>query len=382
MHSNREHSTLGASYTSRWMRCPASVKNLEENPLPSSKAAADGTYTHEVAEQQLLKEFTGKLKGKKLACEADRQQRVDFYVNAVLDTSAKLADQYGEDNVEYAIEDRFGLGYLDDRLFGTNDAAVWVDMGELHIFDLKDGVGPVEAENNTQLMYYALGVIFKHQIDVNRVYLHIVQPKLDAHKTWEISSDTLIGFEHDLMKAVDYYDENPNLAVPGDTQCKWCNTATCPQRQEQLQVDAALSFPDDEELMIDIPSLTTGRLTQILKHQDAFKQLFSNIQETLQQRAMKGEDVEGYKLVRKLGNTTWLNPESIEEDLIKAGVSEDDLYAPRKVKSPTQLKKLADKKLVDKLSHRPDNGLSLVTNKSKGEPVTIGFEESITGLDN
>lgn len=380
-HGERAHSTLGASSASRWMACPASVKNLEENPLPSSAAADDGTYTHEVAEQDLRLAFGEELVEPRLKRDSARQERVDIYVNQVLDVAAELADKYGADDVEYGIEEEFAIPYIDEDCWGTNDAAVWVDMGELHVFDLKDGRGPVSAVENKQLMYYALGIIYKHQLDVNKVVLHIVQPKLDEpHSVWTINTDILTNFAHTLKNAVVEVRLNPDKVVVGEDQCRWCNTATCPERTKSMQKKAGLAFPEEGEMIIPkVGDMPTEELIKMIKYKSAFKKIFEDGEATLKQRAKSGQEIEGYKLVQSLGNTTWLDPERAEEVLTEGG--DDDIYEPRKLKSPTQMKKVIDPKLVDKLSHRPDNGVKLVKNSTKGIAVTVGFESVIEGLE-
>lgn len=65
---------------------------------------------------------------------------------------------------------------------------------KVHIIDLKLGKGvQVDAENNTQLMIYGLGMldIAEMLFDIETIELTIVQPRISHFSTWEISAEEL-----------------------------------------------------------------------------------------------------------------------------------------------------------------------------------------------
>jgi hypothetical protein len=124
-------------------------------------------------------------------------------------------------------------------------------------------------------------------------------------------------------------------------------------------------------------------LLHLSKFQGAFKQLFDDIQSELFERARKGEEIPGKKLVQRLGNTAWKDPDDIAALAEKLGVDQEEII-DRKLKSPTQVKKIkgVDKKLVDAETFRPDNGLSLVSSSASGKAITVGsFDSTIDGLE-
>ena len=57
------------------------------------------------------------------------------------------------------VEQRFNLKSVSPAAFGTNDVALSIEFGVLHIIDLKFGRRFVSPNHNKQLMYYALGII-------------------------------------------------------------------------------------------------------------------------------------------------------------------------------------------------------------------------------
>jgi len=385
-HADRGHSKLGASGASRWLACPASVRHLQENPKPGGLAASDGTKTHELSEMLLRSIFDKSGETLPSTVEPDRMERIKSYVNFCVELSTDLESRFGSEEVEHAIEARFHMEELHPLFYGTNDFALWVDWEELHVIDLKDGYGAVSAEENAQLMFYAAGIIRKYNLQVDRIFVHIYQPKLDnPHSVDELRMRDITEFERKLVDGAERaLAANPEY-VPGDKQCQWCNTAVCPARQEHLQEKAGLAFPEDDELTMDLPPVgeyTTDRLLHLQKFEGAFKQLFSDIHEELFIRAQKGEEIPDRKLVKKLGNTTWKDPDHVATLAEEWGVDQEEMFT-KKLKSPTQMKKLVkDKKLVDQESYRPDNGVALVSSSSKGVAITPGnFNQSIDGLD-
>lgn len=308
--------------------------------------------------------------------------RVKEYVNTCLGIVTDLSSRFGSDEVKHAIEAEFDMAELHPLFFGTNDFATWVDWEELHVIDLKDGFGAVSAAGNPQLMFYAAGIIRKFNLQVDRIFIHIVQPKLESHTVDELSMKDITTFESHLVEAAARVESDNPEYVPGDKQCQWCNVAVCPARQDHLQEQAGLAFPEGDEL--DLPPVnefTTDRLLHLMKFESAFKDLFDHVGEELFLRAQKGEEIPGKKLIKKLGNTAWIDPvaaaKALEEELLP-----EEMYE-QKLKSPTQMKKVKEvKKLVEKLSHRPDKGLSLVANSAKGKAVSVGnFTQEIDGLD-
>ena len=397
-HGTRGHSRVGASSASRWMACPGSVKNLKDNPMPSGAAANDGTKTHELSEAILLARLEGKVSPPTDSIEPDRLDRINYYVDKVLEIRQEVMDEldFDEelDEVQHSIETGFHLANLHKDLYGTNDAALYWN-GILHVIDLKDGRGVVEAEHNPQLMYYALGVAYALDVhlEIKEVHLHIVQPKLDGderHKRWQPTGAEMKAFVGDLIVAVRDVETKPDHCVVGKVQCTWCNTATCVKYKEEQKSQALVAFDDnDAELLDSLDGDETDRLVKLVELEDRFETIFKSARATLEQRALGGESVPGHKLIRKQGNRAWAKPEAdLITELTKAGCSEDDIVVTtRTLKSPAQVEKLVEgkpkerKAIVDKLVERADKGLHLVPNSASGEPVTLGPAFNDDGID-
>lgn len=375
-HADRGHSVLGASSAYRWMACPGSVKMLQDNPMPTSPAAADGTLTHELAELVLLDLLNGRDTLARLDdTEDDRYERAMFYAERVQDKFSEL-NMYGD--AEYAIEKSFQLP-MDDRFFGTNDAAVW-NEDELHVFDLKDGFGVVDAEGNTQLMYYALGILTDMPVKPERVFLHIIMPRHESHDVWEVTHEELNVFADQLQISADSVDINPEVYLPGE-HCKFCNKTACSAFQKDMAEQALVAFDDNGELP-DLTTVSLPKLTSILAYESRVMQFFKDAKAILTEEAKQGKDIDGFKLVRKQGNRRWLDADAVLKNARKWKLKKEDMYE-KKLKSPAQMKKLGvHQSDIDQLTERPDNGVSLVPMSSKGEPVclsTSGFQNDDVG---
>ena len=107
---------------------------------------------------------------------------------------------------------------------------------ELQIIDYKHGVGVlVEAENNSQMMCYALGAIelFDGIYDIEKVQMTIFQPRRDNVSSWSISKEELLDWAENTLKPT------AAIAMKGEGEFKagdhyqFCAVkATCRKRAE------------------------------------------------------------------------------------------------------------------------------------------------------
>ena len=92
---------------------------------------------------------------------------------------------------ELLVEQRLDLTPWVPEAFGTADAVI-LDDGICHIVDLKYGKGVrVDAEENTQLMLYALGAYHAYDAiygPITKFVLHIAQPRLNHFDRWEVAA--------------------------------------------------------------------------------------------------------------------------------------------------------------------------------------------------
>ena len=173
-----KHAVLSASGAHRWLHCNPSARLELEFADRETEAAAEGTAAHALAEHKLKKAL--KLRSRKPVSPYDCDEMdayTDGYVEFVLEQLEEAKALCADPLV--LIEQRLDFScYVPDG-FGTGDCLIVADK-LLHIIDFKYGQGVlVDAEENPQMMLYALGALrqFDHLYDIAQVAMSIYQPR-------------------------------------------------------------------------------------------------------------------------------------------------------------------------------------------------------------
>jgi hypothetical protein len=239
-----DHATLAPSARVRWGNCPGSVREEAQYPEePSGPAAVDGTHSHTLLEKciattkpaadfigELLSDHEGNFK-----VDAERAERVQIALAYIV----KRLQELGPDCrvlSEQRVDPHLLTGRTDQS--GTVDIRL-IAPGFIEIIDYKDGITPVAAEGNLQMLQYAVGSVAElmKQYDLKlipdcMIRLTIIQPKLrvkglEPISSWEFSSARL---QEEVLKLVQQGAacDDPNAPlVPGDEQCKYCRAKGC-----------------------------------------------------------------------------------------------------------------------------------------------------------
>lgn len=370
-HSDRAHSNLGASSASRWMACPASVALSDTVPdKRDSKFAAEGTCAHELAEKALLSEthqcseFIGE-EYEDYVVTAEMAEFTQMYVDYVLSKEDDFSD--------VLIEERFSLSSIKEGMFGTNDACIVKYGKSVEIIDLKYGKGvEVQAENNKQLQYYALGVLesLGEGYFFEEIRMTIVQPRVDTPiKTWVISVDQLMEFREELVKAVAVVDSGSAHFATGD-HCKFCKAkAICPQNKKEIQ--EIFNAPVAEEEVKDFPEpnkISVDSMVNILNNAKRIKSFIDAVEEYAKGKLLEGHTIPQYKLVEGRASRK-LRSEG--EFMLEFGEDfGDDLYTKPKLKSVAQLEKVVGKEAI--LPHvEVSKGVAMVHESNKKKAISM-----------
>ena len=346
------HALLSASGASRWMACTPSAR-LEQNfENKTSEDAARGTLAHELGELKLRKELEGlstrsfnskvkKIQEHKLYT-ADMPDYVDMYVETCLErvseAKAKTPDAL------FKIEQRLDFSEWVPEGFGTGDFVIIAD-GTMEVCDLKYGTGvPVSANNNKQMMLYALGAIseFSFLYDIERVRMTIIQPRLDSISTFEVTVDDLVKW------AEDYVRPRAELAIKGEGEfwagdhCRFCRAkAVCKARADKNMELAQYEFQKPN-------TLDNNDIAYILSNVDELVKWANNVKEYALEQALKGEEFEGYKVVEGRSNRKWSSEDDVAKVLIGQGFQENMIYT-RKLDGISKIESAIGKKEVQRL---------------------------------
>jgi hypothetical protein len=231
-HTNRKHARLSASRMDRVMSCPGSYRLEEKMPYePAGPAAAIGTAIHELSEKILRGEAVNP---KDYPDDHfDMANEYAVFVNTLVENPRKRM-------IEVKVD--AGLKTLHESLGGTADA-VLVDGDHLHVIDLKTGRVLVDAEDNKQLLTYALGVMRILNAPASiRCTMHIFQPRA-GHSQWTVSGADLITHGHELLAAANLALTDDAPTNPTTNNCRYCKAKPiCPSIRQKVQDNARKDF--------------------------------------------------------------------------------------------------------------------------------------------
>ena len=220
------HAVLSASSSHRWLHCNPSARLELEFEDRETEAAAEGTAAHALAEHKLRKAL--KMRSTRPVSKYDSDE-MEMYTDGYLEFVLEAFEEARQDcpDPKVLIEQRLDFScYVPDG-FGTGDCLIVADK-LLHIIDLKYGQGVlVNAEDNPQMMLYALGAlrIFDCLYDIETVSMTIYQPRRENVSTWVISvTDLREWAEKTLKPKAELAFKGEGDYCPG-TWCQFCKAA-------------------------------------------------------------------------------------------------------------------------------------------------------------
>lgn len=373
--SNQEHALLSPSSARKWLSCPAALACEFGLPNESGQAAVNGTVMHLVAETVLnrvikgediradtykgvyaLNEGKGPIKalvkpekGAVLITD-DFVSQVNKYVDycrPIID-AAEMVEVESRVNLTRVLHPGRDLRAPDLpapvplQTFGTADLVAVMPDGMLIVGDLKTGRHKVLAKENKQMMLYALGLLrkFKRLYEITAVRLVIFQPYAGGADEWDTTPEALGQFgkfaQGRALKAIDAFERGKKGLKPADFRpsndgCMWCRFAEkCNAKRKVATCEVESDLSDDStEITIDQLKAEWDQLPLMRQH-------IADIEKAMYAALMRGEHVEGLKLVEgRPGNRSWSDKAMIEKI-----VDGDDLMYKRELLSPTEAEKV------------------------------------------
>ena len=303
-HSTRNHAILSASASKRWLSCPPSAKLNAELPDTTSEYAREGTCAHELAEYKV---------NKMLGIEAKNPtESLDFYDSEMEDCTESYAQYIAEQIAKYdspvvMVEQRLDFSKYVPGGFGTGDCVIVAD-DVLTVIDYKHGKGvPVSAENNSQMMLYALGALelFDSLYDIKEICMIIFQPRLENISESVISvSDLLDWAENELRPKAELAAKGEGEFCAGE-HCRFCKLkATCRKRAEYNLMLAQYDFAPPD-------MLEDTEIEAILEKVEALTAWAADIKEYALSQALAGKQWTGYKVVEGKSNRKYTDENAV-----------------------------------------------------------------------
>ena len=348
--AEREHSTLSASASHRWLTCTASVKFTAGMPDSPSDYAEEGTRAHELCAWKVAEMF--KVQGVKkpdFKYDSATEECADGYAAFIAEKMTDRAAIFLEQRVDYS-------DYTAPGSFGTADCVI-VAGDTLKIVDYKHGVGvPVECDHNPQLMLYALGAYsaLKDLYDIKNVEMSIYQPRIGNISTWATSMQELIDTATSVFKpkAEEAISDKGNFCAG-----EWCRF--CKGKQICRERARANLSQTREDFKLP-PELSNTEVAEILTKVDQIIAWCTDIKDYALENALKGEKFTGFKLVYGRSIRKYSDEEKVADAVKAEGL---DPYA-HKLLGVTDMTKLLGKKRFDEI-------LGSYIVKPQGKPTLV-----------
>ena len=375
-----EHALLSASSASRWLNCTAAPRFEENFPESTSEFAEEGRLAHSFCELKVLKKFTTSVAQRSYTTQLNKLKKDERYNPEMEKTSDIFIEVLTELAMSYdappfvAAEVRVDFSDYVPEGFGTCDC-VMIGGDTITIVDYKHGKGvPVDAENNSQMMLYALGALKKYfpiyGNTIKNVRLCIVQPRIHSEPSiWEITVEDLKLWAESIKPIAEKAFAGLGEYVPGE-HCRFCRgKAQCKARAD---IHTALEeFKDCVPEAIAQPGdniLTNAQIGDLLIRGKELVAWYKNLEEYALGAALKGDDIAGWKVVEGRSNRAFTDQDEAFKAIIGAGYEEALLYE-RKPLTLTAVETLIGKKeFAEKFGqfvHKPTGKPTLVPTSDK-----------------
>ena len=340
------HAKLSASGAKKWIACPGSVVlegTIRDKP---SEYASEGTAAHALGEAKIrlaLKEYT-KTKYKNAVSGLNTDEEMEDYTDEYRDFVLERFNAAKRDTPDAVLllEQRLDFSEYVPEGFGTGDCVI-IGNGLMEIIDLKYGKGvPVQAENNPQMMLYALGALVAYDFlyDITDVSLTIYQPRI---KNIDTACLTVTGLK-EWGESIKPIARKAFDGVEEYCSGSHCDTGFCKARPicrayaEQKLAMARFDFAKPS-------TLTPEEIAEILDEADALAKWATLIKDyALDEALHNGTAFPGYKVVEGRSNRAYAMDDSLIAAMLIAKGYNEDAICPRKLKTVTNLEKYLGKK--------------------------------------
>ncbi len=352
-----KHAILSASGAHRWMECTPSARLELQFDDTSGEAAEEGTAAHELSEYKLIKALKRDAEMPTSDYHSEEMDiYTDGYVQYVLEVLAGVKEKTKDPLL--LIEQRLDFSHYVPEGFGTGDCII-VGNDVVHIIDFKYGQGVlVEAENNPQMMLYALGALhlFDGIYDIEHVHMTIYQPRRESISNFSLTKDELLDWAvHVLAPKAALAFEGEGEFIAGEW-CRFCRASVqCRARAEANLKVAQYDFKKpslltDEEIA-DI-LLSISDLTKWAKEITAY---------ATDAAVNHGKKWSGFKVVEGRSIRKYTSEEDVEKASKEAGYK--DIYK-QSILTITNMEKLMGKKKFNEI-------LGQFVMKPKGKPTLV-----------
>ena len=372
-HFQRDHALLSASGASRWLKCPPSACLEDELPDTTSEFAKEGTVAHEVCEI-LLRKHLGLIAMATATKNINKLKKDDPFSDEMIDYANDYIDYITEkaksDDAVILVEEQLDFSKYVPEVFGTGDCII-VQDGVLTIIDFKYGKGvSVSAEDNPQMMLYALGAVemFGFIYEFDKVEMCIFQPRIgNISESVETVEELIKWGELTVIPTA-------KLAFAGDGEfyagdhCRFCKLRNKCKYLADYCLETVKDEFEDLDGRLDKSLLAPEDIAMIIGRMKIVQNWLKDVESYAINGILEGTlDVPGYKVVEGRSNRTYKDQDKVAVVLTANGYPESVLFE-KKLLTITAMEKAVGKKNFNTL-------LADLIEKPKGKPTIVPLSD-------
>lgn len=359
------HAILSPSAAHRWLNCTPAPRLEATLPDNTSEYAIEGTVAHSVCEALAKKKFK-KIKAAEYNKVIKRLKKHERWDDEMLHTAETYVEHLSERAMQFAHEPYVAFEIKVDisdyvpESFGRCDC-VMLGGDTLVIRDYKHGKGvPVSAEENPQMMLYALGALKLYRPlfgdAIKTVDIGIDQPRIDSYEVWQCSVEDLLAWGESIKPTAQKAFMGLGEYKAGDW-CRFCRANGRCKAQAALQTGA---FDDFAGAIADGPAsaalLTAADMADVLERGKVIIEWYTAVKEKALDLILNGQEVPGWKAVEGRSTRIWADQDKALDTLLASGIDRAAVY-DSVPKSLAQIEKMLGKtkftELVGGLVVRP-----------------------------
>jgi hypothetical protein len=344
-HSNRAHALLSASSAARWLACPPSAVAAEAYPKQDTEFTREGTLAHEVAEQVA----SGETPPETIETESTAFIETDV-TKEMVECATGYRDYIQEQirmdaPVTILLEQRVDFSPWVPDGFGTADC-ILLQGNTMDVIDYKYGKGvAVSAEDNPQMKLYGLGALneFGFAYDVEKIRLHIYQPRLNNISVYELTADDLLAWGESIKPIAEQAAKGKGKYNPGE-HCRFCpHAGRC-----RTLTKTCTEYVSTHGIKAGIETLAPWEVAEVLSMEPLVSLWLKRVKDQALTTLLNGGEVPGFKAVAGRGTRTWVDDLEVSALLNAAGFTKED-YTETAVLSVAKMEKALGKKKVAEL---------------------------------
>ncbi len=349
------HALLSPSAAHRWLNCTAAPRLEAQLPQKESEYAAEGTLAHSVCEVMAKKHF-GKIKAASCTRTMKKYKADPMWNDDMLSSAETYVDHLAERAMQFthepyiAFEVKVDISDYVPEAFGRCDCIMF-GSDTLVITDYKNGMGvPVSAEENPQLMLYALGALKCYQPifggQIKQVEICIDQPRLGSYDRWSLSTEALLLWGEGIKPTAQIAFAGFGEFKSGEW-CRFCRANGQCKAQAKQQLGAFDAFA--EVIAQNNPALLSPEeIGDALKEGENLVAWFTAVQAIALEKILNGTQIPGFKAVEGRSLRCWTDQDKALETLEENGIDRAVIY-DSVPKTLSKLEKMLGKKKFDEL---------------------------------